>query len=122
MFTDAFGQENLLSDKRHSAGARPPYCEVARKFLVLWKSNKKDTECQRQTPLQHEFNADLQRGTQSFATCWISFPRGLQIARSFPRSVALNSGPASASVCALRLSWITPITFPSARMGALIIR
>src|SRR5204863_3406414 len=25
------------------------------------------------------FNAELQRGTQSFATCWISFPSGLQI-------------------------------------------
>src|SRR5882762_6093145 len=25
MFTDTFGQKNLLSDKRHSAGTRPPY-------------------------------------------------------------------------------------------------
>jgi hypothetical protein len=38
MFTDTFGQENFLSDKRHSAGTRPPLMRVeAEKFPAVEK-------------------------------------------------------------------------------------
>jgi len=38
VFTDAFGQKYFLSDKRHSAGARPPLYEVEmKKFLAVEK-------------------------------------------------------------------------------------
>jgi hypothetical protein len=47
MFTDAFGEEDLLRDERHGAGLpclRDLECE--RKIFLLWKNNKKVSECQ----------------------------------------------------------------------------
>src|SRR5579862_9843935 len=42
MFTDAFGQKYFLSDKRHSAGARPPFSRVeARKISSSGKVTRR---------------------------------------------------------------------------------
>ena len=46
MFSDAFGEENLFSDKRHVPAGRASVYELSEKF-PLWKSNKKVLQCQR---------------------------------------------------------------------------
>jgi hypothetical protein len=47
MFTDAFGKEDFLSDKRHVAGGRASVGKLTVKNFPLWKSNKKVLQCQR---------------------------------------------------------------------------
>src|SRR6266436_8644143 len=47
MFTDAFGEEDFLSDERHGAGlpCLRTWCGCE-KIFPLWKSNKKVLQCQ----------------------------------------------------------------------------
>jgi hypothetical protein len=47
MFSDAFGEENFLSDERHGAGVRCLRGDVTSKNFALWKSSKKVLQCQR---------------------------------------------------------------------------
>jgi len=47
MFTDAFGEKYFLSDERHGAGVRCLRESVTSENFVLWKSNKKVLQCQR---------------------------------------------------------------------------
>src|SRR5216684_1166370 len=46
MFTDAFGEEDFLSNERHGAGLPCLREWCARKICPLWKSNKKVLQCQ----------------------------------------------------------------------------
>ncbi len=54
-------------------------------------------------------------------TCRNNLPSGLHSARTCPRSLAVKSGPAVAAFVPLRLIWMMPTTFPSSKIGALII-
>src|SRR6266849_7078117 len=47
MFSDAFGKKDFLSDERHGAGVRCLRGNVTSKNFMLWKSNKKVLQCQR---------------------------------------------------------------------------
>src|SRR5713226_8153774 len=46
MFTDAFGEEDFLSNERHGAGLPCLREWCTRKIFPLWKSNKKVLQCQ----------------------------------------------------------------------------
>jgi len=61
------------------------------------------------------------RRAYSPARCLTNFPSGLHSACTFLRSSEVKSAPASSAVSPLRLICITPTTFSSFRIGALII-
>ena len=110
MFPDAFGEEDLLRDERHSAGVWCLREWADSKIFPLWKSNKKVLQSQRIFALcsagearLDERNVNARRGAEignvrkcsdySRATCCSNFPSGLQSARTFPRSAGVKSGP-----------------------------
>jgi hypothetical protein len=55
------------------------------------------------------------------AKCLTNFPNGRHNASTFPKSSAVKSAPASIGELPLRLTCITPTTFPSHKIGALMI-
>jgi len=55
------------------------------------------------------------------ATCRTNLPNGRHSASTFPKSSAVKSGPAFVALPPFRLTCITPTTFPSQRIGALMI-
>jgi len=55
------------------------------------------------------------------ANCRTNLPSGRHNASTFPKSSELKSGPALAKFSPFRLTCITPTTFPSDKIGALMI-
>jgi hypothetical protein len=55
------------------------------------------------------------------AHCRTNLPNGRHNASTFPKSSELKSGPALAEFSPFRLTCITPTTFPSDKIGALMI-